>query len=129
MIRYVLDASALLALINKEKGWERVLDVLPHSIMSTVNISECAAVLFKLNIPKEEIIAMLNHLVPEVASFHSDQALLTAELKNVTKHKGLSLGDRACLALSIMEDLTAITADQAWMGINCDVNVECIRGV
>lgn len=127
MSKYVLDASALLALFNKEKGWEKVLDILPHSIMSAVNLSECAAILFMLNIPRAEVVSLLNSFIPEIVAFDDHQAILAGELRTITKEKGLSLGDRACLALSKEKKLTALTADKAWMDINSDIRIECIR--
>jgi PIN domain nuclease of toxin-antitoxin system len=127
MIKYALDASALLALINKEKGWEKVQNALQHSIMSAVNLSECAAVLSLLKIPQVEIVELLSSLVPDAESFDIEQAYIAAELRNKTKEKGLSLGDRACLALCTVKHLTAITADKAWRDARCGVSVECVR--
>ncbi len=128
MSKFALDASALLALINRETGWEKVMAALPHSTISAVNLSECAAVLFMLGIPKEEITSMLDDLAPNAIPFDTEQAYLAAELRTSTKNNGLSLGDRACLALSKIEDLTALTADRIWKKIDCDIKIECIRG-
>lgn len=127
MIKYVLDASALLALINKEDGWEKVMAVLPESVMSAVNLSECGAVLYMIGLTTEEIVSLLTDLMPHSEPFDSKQAFLSAELRNATKEKGLSLGDRACLSLSKTKQLTAITADKVWKDLKCGINIECIR--
>ena len=62
----------------------------------------------------------------EAVEFNSDQALKAAELRVVTKHLGLSLGDRACLALTILNDATAVTADQNWGSLDV-CRIELIR--
>jgi ribonuclease VapC len=79
---FVLDASALLCLLQQESGADRVAEALPHSIISAVNLSERA---------------------------------------------GLSLGDRACLALGQLRQAIVLTADIAWSSLDLDVAVEQLR--
>lgn len=128
MIKYVLDASALLALINKETGWQKVMEALPNSCISAVNLSECAAVLFMIGASREEITSILNDLAPEVIDFNAELAYLAAELRTVTKDHGLSLGDRSCLAVAKDKNLTAVTADRVWKNIKSGISIDCIRG-
>ncbi len=40
---FVLDASAVLCLLKGEKGTDRVIEVLPRSFISAVNLSEVYA--------------------------------------------------------------------------------------
>ncbi len=127
MIKYALDASALLALINKEAGWKRVMEVLPESVMSAVNLSESAAALHMLGMPKEEITSILSELITQVAVFDEEQALMAAELRSCTRAQGISLGDRACLALCKIQKLTVITADKIWQNLKLGLKIECIR--
>ena len=63
--KYVIDSSALLAFINKESGFELVQTHLPNCIMSSVNLSECAAVLSLLSMKKESIEEILYSLIKE----------------------------------------------------------------
>lgn len=125
--KYVLDASALLALINEEKGHQSIYNYLPFSCMSTVNLSEVAAVLNKIDIPQKEIIALLNPLIPNIVAFDESQAYKTAELRSLTKKYGLSLGDRACISLGKLYNLTIITSDKAWSNLDLGLNIVLIR--
>ena len=127
MIEYVLDASALLALINNETAAEKVAEILPHSMMSSVNISECAAVLMTLGTPSDAIKNILFDMVPHVEDFTGEHALEAAYLRNITKSKGLSLGDRACLALGKISNKPVVTADRIWGSLDCGIKIELIR--
>jgi len=127
MNKVVLDASALLTLISQEKGSDAVAKALPDAIMSTVNLSEVAAILLhRLHIPEEEVRPMLSDLVESI-SFDETQAYIAAELMGTTKHKGLSFGDRACLALGIKLKRPVLTADKAWTDIKTEAQVILIR--
>jgi PIN domain nuclease of toxin-antitoxin system len=127
MTRHVLDASALLALINKEKGQEKVEEILPFSIMSAINVSECAAILNENKFPEEETENLIKNLITEIIPFTEEQAFETAKLRKFTKSKGLSLGDRACLAVGKLKNLPVATADKVWESINCGVKINLIR--
>lgn len=124
---YILDASALLALINREDGAKDVEKILPGAIMSAVNISEAAAVMHRLGMPMLEIKEIFINLIPERVPFDTEQAFHVARLRKDTKHKGLSLGDRACLALGIIKKIPVLTADKIWMNLNLDLEIVCIR--
>lgn len=126
MNKYVLDASALIALINNEVGSEKVMAALPFAIMSSVNLSECGAFLGRTGMSSNTIRSLLTGLIPESEPFDSEQAYLTAELRDLTKTKGLSLGDRACLALTKLKNLTAITTDRVWGELDCGIKIDCI---
>jgi PIN domain nuclease of toxin-antitoxin system len=45
----------------------------------------------------------------------------------ITRPYGLSLGDRACLALAIRRKATVYTTDAAWKNLNLGIEVEVIR--
>jgi PIN domain nuclease of toxin-antitoxin system len=123
----VLDASALLALINSEPGAERVEGVLANAILSSVNFAEIAAILMATGIPSPQIHAMISELVAEIVPFDEEQAILSAMLRAQTKQYGLSLGDRACLALGIFKNLPVLTADKAWGELDLKVPIVLIR--
>jgi len=123
----VLDASALLALLNGEEGANKVQGLLSRSIISSVNFAEVVTRLAAIGMPKEEIRTVLSILGLVIVPFDDEQAYFTGEIYPQTSHLGLSLGDRACLALAHIEGYIAITTDRAWAKLDSDVKVELIR--
>ena len=122
----VLDASALLALLQDEPGAERVLESLPGALISSVNFSEVVAKLAELGMPETDIRLALT-LGLEVAPFDEALAVAAGTLRPATRSAGLSLGDRACLALARARSLPALTTDRAWQDLDVDAAVEVIR--
>lgn len=128
MNKSVLDASALLALFNSEKGASVVEVILPHSVISAVNASEVIAELYsKLNIPPKESQEMIHTVVDKIISFTADLATITASLRSKTTHLGLSLGDRACLALGLHLSAPVYTADKVWKKLDSPHQIVLIR--
>lgn len=127
MSRVVLDASALLALLNQEEGAERVAPFLADAVISTVNLAEVVTRLALAGMPETAIREALALLPLESVPFDVGQAIEVGLLAPTTRPSGLSLGDRACLVLARSFDATAVTADQAWVGIDAGVAVELIR--
>ena len=127
MNRYVLDSSALIALINDEPGSERVKRALSGSIMSAVNVSEVVAVLIRLSMPQDKIHTVITNLVHAVIPFNDEQAYVAGYLYAETQVKGLSFGDRACLSLGKAKNMPVLTSDRKWGEVNCGVNVEIFR--
>ena len=123
MSKVVLDASALLALLNAEKGAEVVQDLLPEAAISTVNLAEVVTRLSAVGMPDHEIRGTLALLGLEIMAFDEEQAFLAGLLEPL----GLSLGDRACLALAQATALKAVTADRAWEGLDIGVEITLIR--
>ena len=127
MNKVILDASAFLALVNNEAGKDVVEPLLPYSIMSSVNISEVVSELnSKLSLPIEHIQKILC-LIPEVYQFDKNLAIQAGLLKKSVTHLGLSLGDRACLALADHLTLPVYTADKAWSKLHTDITITQIR--
>ena len=124
----VVDASALIAFLRKEAGHERVGREATGGVISSVNLAETYSRLFDLaeRAPAEwqEAFAPLRLTI---VSFDSAAAVSAAELRPVTRAFGLSLGDRACLALAIDRDLPVLTADRAWAALNLGVEIRLIR--
>jgi ribonuclease VapC len=124
----VLDASALLALLQDEPGADVVAAMLPGSAMSAVNLSEVVAKLADHGVPPEQMRAALDGLPIEVHAFDREAAYIAGELRGATRSSGLSLGDRACLALAIRLEATAVTSDRAWTLLSdVPVRVAAIR--
>lgn len=116
--KYVLDASALISLLQEEKGSDILKPILSNVIMSAINVSECLTVLARHGIPVNETNSLINDIVKSIIPFDLQQAKLAAELSPLTKHKGLSLGDRACIALGQSSKSTIFTADKIWKELN-----------
>lgn len=123
----VLDASALLALINQETGSEKVADLLPNAVMSTVNISETAAILRKIGLDADQTNGLISNLIFEKIPFDEAQAYMAANLRQSTQRFGLSLGDRACLSLGALYKYPVVTTDKIWKKITSDIEVILIR--
>jgi ribonuclease VapC len=124
---YVLDASAVLAFLRDEQRGERVERVLGKSIISAVNLSEIAAMLSDFGMPREEIPEALSELAASSTAFDAELAIIAGALRKHTRTKGLSLGDRACLALAQSTGRIAITTDRAWADLDVGVMIEVIR--
>jgi len=127
MRKVVLDASALLALLNAEKGAQVVQELLPGAVISTVNLAELVTRLSAAGMPDTKIRETLSLLGLEIAVFDEEQAFLAGIFAAQPHPFGLSLGDRACLALAEVTHAPAITADQAWDGLDVGVEINLIR--
>jgi ribonuclease VapC len=124
----VLDASALLALLNQEEGGDEVGElVATGAAISAVNLSEVASRLGLAGMPESLIREALDPLGLDVVPFDQELAYQTAELVTRTRAAGLSLGDRACLALAKQLGLPAVTADRAWARLKLNIQIRVIR--
>jgi PIN domain nuclease of toxin-antitoxin system len=125
----VLDASAALALLRTEPGHELVAELLPGSVISALNHSEVVRKLGQLgSTTAEEDTAALIALGATAAPFDITAATNTARLWPATRDAGLSMADRACLALAAdIPNGVAVTADRAWTRLDLDVPVRLIR--
>ncbi len=127
MSEVVLDASAILALLNQEHGSEEVLKFIGKAAISTVNLSEVIAKLADAGIPENDIILIINNLNLEIIDFNQEQALKAGNLRPITKSIGLSFGDRACLALGIFLNQPVLTTDRLWSNLSIGVEVRILR--
>jgi ribonuclease VapC len=124
---YVLDSSAVLAAYLREPGGDRVRNTEVVRLMSAVNFSEVEAKLLERGLPRDAIMLLESLLPCETITFDRNQASLAAKLRPITKRLGLSLGDRACLALAIQQKATVLTADKAWADLQLGLEIEIIR--
>ena len=124
MSSHVLDSSAILAVLNVEQGANMAIKYFAHSRVNTVNVAEVLTKLIERGQDVASATRAFNLLQLEVIDFDIEQARKAAELRPVTRHLGLSLGDRSCLALAILQGATAVTADREWKRISfCSVKV------
>jgi ribonuclease VapC len=127
MAKVVIDASALLAYVNGEPGADKVEAVLGEAMISAVNLAEAATKLaLKKGMP-DQTLAELTEVELAVIDFDRSLAEATGALALLTRGQGLSLGDRACLALARRERTIALTADSAWSKVRVGVDVQLIR--
>ena len=122
--KYLLDASAILALLQGERGSEIVTQCLPFSAISAVNLAEAASVLNKVGMPESEIHELFNEMDLEVLPYEKDMAIATGGIRSITQKKGLSLGDRACLASAKQHKRIALTADKIWLDFQESIGVK-----
>jgi PIN domain nuclease of toxin-antitoxin system len=125
---FVLDASAVLALINGEPGSEVVAKTLNVAAVSAVNIAEIATRLVDRGASIEGVREQIDRLPFDIVAFDDAAALHVAKLRPETRRFGLSLGDRACLSLAERLGVPALTADRHWAKIDIGVEVRLIRG-
>ena len=129
---HVLDASALLALMQSEPGSE-VVDALLEDhecVASSVNIAEVGSKLVDKGLAPDQLSRVLSQIDVQTIDFDAEQATACAALRATTRELGLSLGDRACLALARGMQATAVTADRAWADLGesvIGVRVQLIR--
>lgn len=123
--RVVLDASAILALIQGEAGSEEVRPLLPRATMSAVNFGETIQRLRRGGMPLETLTQVMTSLVPNPVPFERETAYVAATIHERTRGQGISFGDCACLALAMMLCVPAVTAERKWE--KCDVGVDIVR--
>jgi ribonuclease VapC len=126
MTEVVLDASAVLALLRGERGGAGVEAALGEARLSAVNLSEVAQRLAD-QWPEQAVTAVLGDLPCRIVDFDESLALRAGLLRAATRRRGLSLGDRACLALAESLSLPVLTADRAWAELDLGVEVVLIR--
>ncbi|WP_037531378.1 type II toxin-antitoxin system VapC family toxin [Sphingomonas sp. RIT328] len=125
--KVVLDASALLCLLNDEAGADRVIDVLGHCVIGTVNLAEVVSKLRERGLPQNEVREVLGGLHLDVRPLSPVQALIIGDIRPMTKALGLSLGDRACLALAIDLEADVYTTDRALAGVDLEIAIVNVR--
>ena len=127
MSSVVLDASAVLAFLQREPGGAVVAEHLSAAVISAVNVAEVATRLSDRGIPDGGAREAISALRLEIAAFDHELAYTSAALRPATRRLGLSLGDRACLALAKREGLPALTADRAWASLDVGVEIHLVR--
>jgi len=126
--RVVLDASVLLALLNNEPGVDKLTpELLSEAVSSTVNLAEVHTKLVSLGGDPEEAWEDVLSPVREAVPFTAEQAKIAGSLAAQTRSLGLSLGDRACLALGLTLKAPVYTAEQSWRRLKLNLKIHLIR--
>ncbi|MDP2258509.1 MAG: type II toxin-antitoxin system VapC family toxin [Caulobacter sp.] len=124
MTSVVLDASAFIALLADEPGADAVSAVIAEAAMCTVNLCEVVAYAAKRGATQEDARQLIDPSPFARIPFDDDLAFRAGLMLPVTKSAGLSLGDRACIALAIRLKAPAMTTDRSWTKIAAAVGVE-----
>jgi PIN domain nuclease of toxin-antitoxin system len=130
----VLDASALLAHLNEERGAAVVRQAMADgAAISVVNWMEVLSRIAERGEDPELAAAEMKGAgliggVVSVEPITEQDSIEIARLRPLTKEQGLSLADRSCLALATRRGLPALTGDRAWQNLpKVDVAVKLIR--
>jgi ribonuclease VapC len=123
----VLDASAVLAVIFAEKGAHRVIPRLPGALLSCVNLAEVTTRALENGKPLDDTISEIARLPLRLIDYDAGLAHITASLRPATKSLGLSLGDRACLALGLARQAPVLTGDRDWGKLQLGIEIILFR--
>jgi len=128
MSRIVLDASAMLAMLNREPGSEKLTpEMLSNAAGSMVNLAEVHTKLVSRGGDPEEAWEDTLAAIQEPVPFNEEQARIAGGLVAQTRALGLSLGDRACLALGLILKAPVYTTDKSWKNLQLGVRIHLIR--
>jgi PIN domain nuclease of toxin-antitoxin system len=116
-VEYVLDSTALIALLTLEPGHQKVNGLLDRSVVGAVNLAETVHKLVQRGSVHAELRRFFRELELTVEDWSGELAYRSAEFALLERSHGLSLGDRACLTLAKHLRATAVTADRAWSRI------------
>jgi PIN domain nuclease of toxin-antitoxin system len=128
MSKVVLDASAVLALLNQEPGSQKLTpELLREAVASTVNLAEVQTKLVREGVEPDEAWELARAPISEAEPFTSEQAKTAGTLVNQTRPLRLSLGDRACLALAMTLGAPVYTTDKGWRNLKLGVPIHLLR--
>jgi ribonuclease VapC len=116
---HVMDSSAILAILRGEPGCDYVQELLQSEecAISSVNMAEVGSKLIDYGLPPEEFPRIARQLQIDIVDFNTDQSIQSAQIRKITRSAGLSLGDRACVALTQLMKGCVVTSDRAWIDI------------
>ena len=126
-MKVVLDASAVLAVLQEERGQEVVLPHLHGGIISAVNYSEVLKKSAEYGKDIERVRAILASFMLLIVPFDEVRAVEVAQIWSVGRRKGLSFADRACIALAMSRNATILTTEGGISSVELPVKVTKIR--
>jgi PIN domain nuclease of toxin-antitoxin system len=128
MNEVVMDASAIFALIQDERGAENLTaEIMDDAIISTVNLAEVQSKLVKNGYAADEAWETALSLIKAAEPYTSEQGRIAGDLITETEKYGLSLGDRSCLALAIALKAPVYTTEQLWRNLKVGIPIHVIR--
>ena len=120
----ILDASTLLAVFHREAGFEAAEPLLPYSLTSSVNLCEVLTKAVERDVPVDIVERWLRVSSVTVVPFDRRLAVEAAQLRATTRRLGLSLGERACIALARQRGLPILTADRVWRELEQELGLD-----
>jgi ribonuclease VapC len=127
LVETVIDASAALCYVRRERGWENFPAYLPLGVMSVVNYAEVVQRLLRENANGTARAQALLDAGLRLADADHDAAVSAAALEGATRRQGVSLADRFCLSLGIRRGLPVLTADRPWDDLGLPVEIKLLR--
>jgi ribonuclease VapC len=127
MTETVLDASAVLASIQREPGADVIDAALAGSAISVINFAEVVSKLISRGLPEAEAVSAARRFGAELVDVDEDQAAMAGAIHAATRPAGFSLADAFCLALAKQRGWPALTCDRAWKALDLGVEVTLIR--
>jgi ribonuclease VapC len=128
-LRWVVDASAILAWLFQEQGWQVVDDMVEHGALSTVNLAEVLYRSEEAGVPIEGLENDLQALGLRMVPFTDGEARLVPDIRSAARRGGrrLSLADCCCLATGVHLNLPVVSSDRAWESLRLGVDIRLIR--
>jgi ribonuclease VapC len=123
----VVDSSVVLAYILDEPGGDVLMRGAGPFLLSSVNLTEVLTKLIDYDLNPDDVMLVLQQLPIEHAVYDRDDARSAADLRSITRMQGLSLGDRACLALARRRNVPVLTADTVWTKLDIGLDIRLIR--
>lgn len=127
MASSVLDASALLALLQGEPGAEAVAAIAGDAVVASVNLAEVLGKLLEFGQPRDAALRAIGQTAVQIVAFDAGMAIDAGEMIPTGRRAGLSLGDVACLAVARRLGLPAYTGDRSWTRHDFGVEIRLIR--
>lgn len=125
MSKIIFDASALIALFAKENGYQTIKSHMKDAIISSVNIAEVYKYCIETqSLTQNDARKLIELSDVRIIDFCHEQALISSTIIHKTKAYGLSLGDRACIALALFKNHPILTCDKIWEKL--DLNIKFI---
>lgn len=127
MSRFVIDASAVLAILQGEAGARTAAELAREALFSTVNFAEVLAKASDRGIEVDATVALIADLGLVIAPFDHEQAVAAARLRAPTRYRDGSQADRACLALAQVRGLPVLTGDRDWAALDLGIATRLFR--
>ena len=127
MASSVLDASALLALLQGEPGAEAVAAIVGDAVVASVNLAEVLGKLLEFGQPRDAALRAIGQTAVQIVAFDGGMGIAAGEMIPAARRAGLSLGDVACLAVARRLGLPAYTGDRSWTRHDFGVEIRLIR--
>lgn len=127
--RCLLDASAVLAWLFRERGEQVVDRLIEHAALSAVNLAEVLYRAEEEGMPTASLQRDLEGLGMRFIPFTDKDAELVREVRAAAKRqrRRISFADCCCLATGLRLNLPVVGGDQAWEGLRLGVEIHPLR--